>query len=339
MSSKKSKLKLIPGRDHIGVGGGALIVNDRNETLLIRRTPKARNDAGVWSQPGGTLEYGEKVEQMVVREIKEELDITVKLDTLLCYTDQILSSENQHWVAISYLAKLYEGEPKNLEPHKHDQIRWFSFQHLPRKISKPTKDAIRSYLGEESIDREVEIQVSVENIKPLLRVLKQEAKSLYKSRQIDEYFTPPDRNFLKEKPVKEWLRLRQEDGKSSITYKNWYHNAKGQSSHCDEYETQIESADQARKILTALGHRPITKVDKTREAYRYKNYQISIDKVVGLGDFVEVEYKGKSSKHPDEITDEMIAFLKTIDVGIIHRNYLGYPYMLLFPEDVNEEIL
>ncbi len=150
MLSRKSSSKLKPGKDFIGVGGGALIVNEKGETLLIRRTSAARNDAGVWSQPGGTLDYGETVKEMVIREIKEELGVDIELLELLCYSDQILADEEQHWVAISFLAKISSGEPQNLEPHKHDTIKWFTFDKLPSRLSKPTQDAVKKYLDGKS---------------------------------------------------------------------------------------------------------------------------------------------------------------------------------------------
>ena len=63
--------------------------------------------------------------------------------------------------------------------------------------------------------KEIEIQVRIENSKPLLELLKAEGKFLYAKRQVDEYFTPPDRDFTAVRPVKEWLRLRDAEGKWS----------------------------------------------------------------------------------------------------------------------------
>ena len=67
------------GFDCVGVGCGALIVNDKNEALLLKRTSKTRNGAGLWSKPGGGVEFGEKIEETVKREIKEELGVDVEI--------------------------------------------------------------------------------------------------------------------------------------------------------------------------------------------------------------------------------------------------------------------
>lgn len=57
-----------------------------------------------------------------------------------------------------------------------------------------------------------------------------------------------------------------------------------------------------------------------------------------FGRFIEVEYKGKNTKKkPEDITSDMISFLKDNGCGKIFRNYVGYPYQLLFTEDISLE--
>lgn len=137
---------MIPGIDYIGVGCGALIINDSNETLLIKRTSKSKNEAGFWSKPGGKVEFGETVESAIIREIKEELDIDIELTGFINFTNHIIKSENQHWVALSYLAKINKGIPRNMEPEKIAEIKWFSFDNLPEKITQTTSESIKEYL-------------------------------------------------------------------------------------------------------------------------------------------------------------------------------------------------
>ena len=134
------------GTDCIGVGCGALIINDRGETLLLKRTSKTRNEAGFWSKPGGGVEFGEKIEDALKREIKEELGVEVEITKFLGFTDSIMKAENQHWVSFNYLAKIAKGEPKNLEPEKHEEMKWFKFTELPENINEYTLEAIKEYL-------------------------------------------------------------------------------------------------------------------------------------------------------------------------------------------------
>jgi ADP-ribose pyrophosphatase len=132
------------GVDYIGVGCGALIVNDKNEVLLMERGVKAKNEVGFWAQPGGTVEFGETIQSAIKREIKEELNIDIELFELLSVTDHIIKDENQHWVAAAYRAKIVSGKPENMEPEKISNIKWFPLEQLPEKLSLTTLNSADS---------------------------------------------------------------------------------------------------------------------------------------------------------------------------------------------------
>ena len=184
-------------------------------------------------------------------------------------------------------------------------------------------------------DIEIEIQVKIENSDHLIEFLKKEAEFKKEKHQIDDYFTPCHKNFIKEKPVREWLRIRNEGDKSFINYKNWHYDENGRGNYCDEYETEIERPEQMEKILKSLDFKLLTTVDKLRKTWTYKDYEIDLDFVKDLGDFVEIEYIGSNEAvDPKEITDEMINFLKELQCGKIEINYVGYPFQLLFPKEV-----
>ena len=188
-------------------------------------------------------------------------------------------------------------------------------------------------------DIEIEIQVKVQHIKPLLDFLKKNGQLVGESRQVDEYFTPPDRDFLSARPVKEWLRLRQSNSKYSVNYKNWHYDKVGKSNYADEFESSIESLAALKKILEALGFRRLVTVDKNRQTWLYKKYEIALDSVKDLGDYVEIEYRGGKALRPDKITDEMVQFLKDLGCGRIERNYAGYPYQMLLPDEIKLVII
>jgi len=186
-------------------------------------------------------------------------------------------------------------------------------------------------------NQEIEIQVRVENSQPLKELLENKAQFLSEKRQTDEYFVPAHRDFLAVKPIEEWLRLREEKGVYSITYKKWYTSDDGRSWHCDEYETKIEDIEQMKEIFKVINIKPIITVDKTRKNYIFQNYKISFDSVKNLGDFVEVEYIGEEEVDGKKIAYEMIDFLKKLGCGKLERNNGGYPFMLLFPEETKFE--
>jgi len=74
-------------------------------------------------------------------------------------------------------------------------------------------------------------------------------------------------------------------------------------------------------------------VDKIRRKYMYKDYEVAFDTVIGLGDFVEIEYKGKIEVDPKLEIAKMITLLKSLDCGKVEINNGGYPMLLLSPKD------
>lgn len=134
---------MIQGKDYIGVGCGAFIINDKGELLLQLRNKAPEKE--YWSIPGGRVELFETFEEAVKREVKEETGVEVEIISLLGICDHIIKNEERHWVSPSYLCKIVEGEPQILEPTKLLDMKWFSLDKLPEKITITTKDAIRNY--------------------------------------------------------------------------------------------------------------------------------------------------------------------------------------------------
>lgn len=62
---------------HHSVSVAGVVVNERNEVLVIKR-----RDNGQWEPPGGILELGETFEQGVQREVLEETGVSITIDRL-----------------------------------------------------------------------------------------------------------------------------------------------------------------------------------------------------------------------------------------------------------------
>lgn len=139
---------------------------------------------------------------------------------------------------------------------------------------------------------EVELKFIVDDEKFLLDWLKLNAKLIYTDRQIDKYFTPIHRDFLSvEQPI-EFLRVRNSQGKWSITYK-YFHSNNGQYSYCDEYESELSDGESLLKIFKKLELKHLVTVDKIRSSYSYKGFEIELDNVKGIGLICEIEIKDK----------------------------------------------
>lgn len=131
------------GKDYIGVGVGAFILNEKKELLLQKRAVPAEKDH--WCIPGGRLEMFELLEHAVIREAKEELGVEIEVIRLMGVCDHIILEENAHWVAMSYLCKIRSGEPKIMEPDKASDLQWFPLDNLPDHLTITTKKALADY--------------------------------------------------------------------------------------------------------------------------------------------------------------------------------------------------
>lgn len=129
---KKAVPKVKVGKDVIGVGAGALILNAEGKMLLAQRGPKAKNERGKWEIPGGAIEFGETVAAGLVREIKEELGIEIEVGELLELCDHVIVDEQQHWVSPTYFCTIKAGTPTIKEPEKCAAIGWFSLAEAER---------------------------------------------------------------------------------------------------------------------------------------------------------------------------------------------------------------
>jgi ADP-ribose pyrophosphatase len=130
-----------PGYPMVGVGG--VLLREDKVLLVLRRRPP---EADCWSLPGGRVEFMERVEDALKRELKEELGIDVAIDSLLCVTDQIIPSESIHWLAPAYRVRTLSGEPRNLEPGKTAAVEWFSLSQLPENLTIVARSALNSLI-------------------------------------------------------------------------------------------------------------------------------------------------------------------------------------------------
>ena len=57
----------------------AAVIKDENEKILITQRNLKKSQGGLWEFPGGKIEPNETRENVIVREIKEELDIDIEV--------------------------------------------------------------------------------------------------------------------------------------------------------------------------------------------------------------------------------------------------------------------
>ena len=122
------------------VGVGAMILDAEGRLLLVQR--RRDPEAGFWGLPGGKVDFGERVADACVREIREELGVGIVLGDLICIVDQIDRDAGTHWVAPTFLARIIDGAASNREPDAHAAIGWFALDNLPSPLTLSTRHSL-----------------------------------------------------------------------------------------------------------------------------------------------------------------------------------------------------
>lgn len=125
-------------------GAAAAIVNEKGEILL-----QSRADRDMWGFPGGCQELGERFEDVVIREVKEETNLDVceenlELIKLVSGMGRLNSYPNGDVVINNtafYLVHSYSGELKWDSESK--EMRFFSLDNLPENLHDP--DLVEEY--------------------------------------------------------------------------------------------------------------------------------------------------------------------------------------------------
>lgn len=128
-----------------------LIKNDKGDYLIsLRSDPKIPEAHLKWDLPGGTVEFGETLEQTVLREIKEEAGIKVDLVGMLPYSTSKVWKHNDydiHVILFCYLCKYKSGKAHSINPEVAD-LKWVKEKNLCKFDFLPTVDFfLNKYFG------------------------------------------------------------------------------------------------------------------------------------------------------------------------------------------------
>jgi len=96
---------------------------DADGRVLITTRPADKPMAGLWEFPGGKVEDGERPEQSLIRELKEELGITVSDACLAPLTFASHAYPDFHLLMPLYVCRRWEGMVTALEGQKLSWVR------------------------------------------------------------------------------------------------------------------------------------------------------------------------------------------------------------------------
>ena len=105
--------------------------------FLICQRPKGKNCELLWEFPGGKIESGETAEACIVREIQEELGVTLRV--LRKFTDVIYEYPDKTVHLHFFLAEITSGE---LVCKEHNALAWITTDEIGNYQFCPADDSM-----------------------------------------------------------------------------------------------------------------------------------------------------------------------------------------------------
>ena len=167
---------------------------------------------------------------------------------------------------------------------------------------------------------EVEVKAKINSFSEMEEKLKEIGAEKFKvESQNDIYFASPIVDFAK---TDEALRIRSTDNGIFITYKGPKLNDKAKTRK--EVEMAIESASKARDIFEEIGFREVMSVKKNRQYYKFEDFEISLDNVLGLEPYMEIEIALSDGEDYSEAQNRIFDLFEKLGVrdGFERTSYL-----------------
>lgn len=115
--------------------------NIKNKKVLLTKRAKTPFK-GYWDIPGGFMNSGEKPEETLKREIKEELSVEIIIGDLIGFFPDTYGKSGWPTLNIFYFCKIKKGK---LKPATDiNEAKWFELKNLPKKLAfKNTREVLK----------------------------------------------------------------------------------------------------------------------------------------------------------------------------------------------------
>ncbi len=135
------------GVDYVGITVSFFVHDGKGSFVLTKRSTNCRDEHGRWDFGGGGLDPHTSVEETLRKEIKEELCADVLEHEFLGFRDIFREQEGQktHWLALDFKVRVDRAQVSNGEPHKFDEVAWFSLDNLPAPLHSQAPHELELY--------------------------------------------------------------------------------------------------------------------------------------------------------------------------------------------------
>ena len=134
------------GHDYIGVATPFYCTDGHGKFLLHKRSKNCRDEHGAWDTGSGQLEFGSTLEENVLREVREEYGCDGEILEQLPPRSVLRTNDGQptHWVACPFVITVDPAKVRNNEPHKIENLGWFSLDALPEPLHTGLSQTLKS---------------------------------------------------------------------------------------------------------------------------------------------------------------------------------------------------
>lgn len=99
----------------------AVALIDADGRVLLAQRPEGKSLAGLWEFPGGKVEAGERPEEALIRELKEEIGIDTWSSCLAPLTFASHAYEDFHLLMPLFACRRWQGTP---QPREGQRLAW-----------------------------------------------------------------------------------------------------------------------------------------------------------------------------------------------------------------------
>jgi len=111
----------------------AIIIED-GKILMQKRTDDLDSHRDKWTTPSRFVEFNEHPEDTIIREVKEELNIEIKIKSVIPSIDSFPNHKDKfHTIYVAYECEIVDGEASNTDDDGDiSDVKWISIEELDK---------------------------------------------------------------------------------------------------------------------------------------------------------------------------------------------------------------